>query len=336
MSGDILQQDEVDALLGGVGSGAVDTEPRPIEDPGIARTYDFATQARIVRGRMQTLDAINERLARSLRHSIYKMLRRSPDINVASVETAKYGDYIPTLSIPTSLNTIRFAPLAGTALLTFDAKLISSLIDVYFGGNGRPATIEDRDFSPAELQIVQMLLDQVVIGICEAWAPVLAVNVELVAREMNPHFVNLVRPTDIVVISRLRIDIEDKGGDIHLVYPYAMLEPLKDTLRAGIQTGATDPGGDWSRTLRNELEESEVDLVTILGHAQLSVGSLLDMTPGDILPCSFDGRATVLADGIPLFWGELGQQRGRQVVKISTMSARKAGNSLDAFMKGAT
>ncbi len=330
---EVLEQDEIDALLNGVNSGAVDTAPKAVEDPSVVKQYDFSTQTRIVRGRMPTLEMINERLARALRLSIFGMLRRSPEISVLGVTTPKYAEYIPTLSVPTSLNLIRFHPLSGTGLMIFEAKLIFALIDTYFGGSGRHAKIEGRDFTPTENQIIQMLLDQVVAGIEEAWSPVLAARVEFINREMNPHFANLVSPTEIVVVSRLRIDLDGKGGEVHITLPYAMLEPLKDTLRAGMQSDRADREERWSQLLRNELEDSEVDLVTRLGSISMTVSSLIDMRPGDIIPCDFDGRATVLSDGIPLFWGELGQQRGNQVVRVNEMNIRKAGNSLDAFVR---
>jgi flagellar motor switch protein FliM len=330
---EVLEQDEIDALLNGVNSGAVDTAPKTVEDPSVVKQYDFSTQTRIVRGRMPTLEMINERLARALRLSIFSMLRRSPEISVLGVSTPKYAEYIPTLSVPTSLNLIRFLPLSGTGLMIFEAKLVFALIDTYFGGNGRHAKIEGRDFTPTENQVIQMLLDQVIAGIEDAWSPVLNAKVEFINREMNPHFANLVSPTEIVVVSRLRIDLDGKGGEIHITLPYAMLEPLKDTLRAGMQSDRADREERWSQLLRNELEESEVDLVTRLGSVKMTVSSLIDMRPGDIIPCDFDGRATVLSDGIPLFWGELGQQRGNQVVRINEMNIRKAGNSLDAFVR---
>jgi flagellar motor switch protein FliM len=330
---DVLEQDEIDALLKGVNSGEVDMSPKPVEDPSIARQYDFSTQTRIVRGRMPTLEMINERLARALRLSIFGMLRRSPEISVLGISTPKYAEYIPTLSVPTSLNLIRFLPLSGTGLMIFEAKLIFALIDTYFGGIGRHAKIEGRDFTPTENQIIQMLLDQVIAAVHEAWSPVLAAKVEFINREMNPHFANLVSPTEIVVVSRLRLDIDGKGGEIHITLPYAMLEPLKDTLRAGMQSDRADREERWSQLLRNELEESEVDLVTRLGSVDMTVSSLIDLRPGDIIPCEFNGNATVLSDGIPLFSGELGQQRGRQVVRINEMNIRKSGNSLDAFVR---
>jgi flagellar motor switch protein FliM len=333
MTGEILEQDEIDALVNGVNSGAVDTGPRHAEAPGAARDYDFSTQTRIVRGRMPTLEMINERMARALRLSLFSMLRRSPEISVQGISTPKYAEYVPTLAVPTSLNLIRFLPLSGTGLLIFEAKLIFALIDVFFGGSGRHAKIEGRDFTPTENQMIEILMGQVFAATQEAWSAVLPARIEFINREMNPNFANIVSPTEIVVVSRLRIEFDGQGGELHLTLPYSMLEPLKDTLRAGMQSDRADREERWSQLLRNELEESEVDVVTRLGTASTTVASLIDMRPGDVIPIEFDGQATVLADGIPLFWGELGQQRGQQVVRVRQMNVRKTGNTLDAFVR---
>jgi flagellar motor switch protein FliM len=316
-----------------VKSGAVDTGPKSAEPAGAIRDYDFSTQTRIVRGRMPTLEIINERMARALRLSMAGVLRRSPEVTVLGISTPKYAEYIPRLPVPTSLNLIRFLPLSGTGLLVFDAKLIFALIDVFFGGNGREAKIEGRDFTPAENQMIEIMMAQVFAAAQEAWTAVLPARIEFLNREMNPNFANIVSPTDIVVVSRLRVEFEGNGGEIHLTLPYAMLEPLKDTLRAGTQSDRADREERWSQLLRNELEESEVDVVTRLGTAATTVAKLIDMRPGDVIPIEFDGQATVLADGIPLFWGELGQQRGQQVVRVRQMNARKTGNTLDAFVR---
>ncbi|MDQ2639876.1 MAG: flagellar motor switch protein FliM [Pseudomonadota bacterium] len=331
MSAEILEQAEIDALVNGVQNGAVDTEPRMAG--GEAREYDFATQTRIVRGRMPTLEMINERVARALRMSIFGMLRRTPDISVQGVSTLKYAEYVSTLAVPTSLNQIRFLPLSGTGLMIFEAKLIFAMIDVFFGGTGRHVKIEGRDFTPTENKMIELLMEQVVIATQDAWTSVLPARIELINREMNPNFANIVSPTEIVVVSRLRIEFEGRGGEIHLTLPYSMLEPLKDTLRAGMRSDRADREERWSQLLRNELEESEVDVVTRLGTANITLGKLIDMRAGDVIPIEFDGQATVLADGIPLFWGELGQQRGQQVVRVRQMNTRKTGNSLDAFVR---
>lgn len=329
---DVLNQDEIDALLHGVDSGAVDTAPEQV-DPSIARTYDFSTQTRIVRGRMPTLEMINERFARLMRLSLFGLVRRSPEISVLGITTPKYAEYVPGLAVPTSLNLIRFNPLSGTSLMIFEAKLVFALIDSYFGGTGRYAKIEGRDFTSTETQMIEMLMELVTKATREAWDPVLSVDVELVNREMNPNLANIVSPTEIVVVSRFRVEIDGVGGEIHITFPYSTLEPLKDTLRAGMQSDRASREERWSQILRNELEDSEVELAASLGQAKVSLGQLLDMRPGDIIPIEFDGKATVVADNVSLFRGDLGQQRGSQVVRVAQLMSRKTGNMLDAFAR---
>jgi flagellar motor switch protein FliM len=329
---DVLNQDEIDALLHGVDSGAVDTVPEPA-DSGVARDYDFSTQTRIIRGRMPTLEMINERFARLMRLSLFTLLRRSPEISVIGISTPKYSEYVPGLSVPTSLNLIRFQPLSGTSLMIFEAKLVFALIDCYFGGSGRYAKIEGRDFTSTETQMIEMLMQLVTDATVEAWDPVMPAKVELINREMNPNLANIVSPTEIVVVSRFRVEVDGAGGEIHITFPYSTLEPLKDTLRAGMQSDRASREERWAQTMRNELEDSEVELTAGLGQARMTLGALLDMRAGDVLPIEFDGRATVMADGIPLFRGELGQQRGKQVVRVGQLTLRKSGNALDTFAR---
>jgi flagellar motor switch protein FliM len=333
MAVDVLNQDEIDALLHGVDSGAVDTQDAVAA--GDARTYDFATQARVVRGRMPTLEVVNERLARQLRNSIFTMLRRSPDVTVAPIALPKYAEYLSTLQAPTSLNLVRINPLQGTALVILEPKVVFAVVDNYFGGTGRHAKIEGREFTATELQIVHMLLNQVFAGMKDAWSPVLAIQPEYLSSEINPHFATIVAPSEIVVVSRFHIELEGGGGDIHVTIPYSMLEPIKDDLKAGIQGDRADKDERWGQTLRNELEETEVDLVTRMCQSKLTLGELLDLKAGDVIPCDFDGQATVMADGIPVLQGEVGQQRGRQVVRVNRLIARKTGNTLDAFVRRA-
>lgn len=330
---EVMNQDEIDALLNGVDSGEVNTTPEPGSDPAAIRPYDFSTQTRIVRGRMPTLEMINERLARRLRLSIFNMLHRSPEISVMGIGTPKYAEYVSTLAVPTSLNLVRFQPFSGTSLIILEARLVFTIIDAYFGGVGRHAKIEGRDFTATEMQIIDMLLAQVVDATVEGWNPVVEPKIELINREMNPALANIVSPTEIVVVSRFRVDLDGKGGEVHVTIPYSALEPMKDTLRAGMQSDRADREERWSQVMRNELEDSEVDLVTVLGEARISVAQMLNMRAGDILDCEFDGTATVLSDGVPLFRGQIGQDGGGQVLRISEMSARKAGNALDSFAR---
>jgi flagellar motor switch protein FliM len=167
----------------------------------------------------------------------------------------------------------------------------------------------------------------------DAWTPVMDISMEYINSEINPNFANIVTPTEIVVVSKFHIELEGGGGDIHVTLPYSMVEPIKDMLKAGMQADRAGENNRWGQSLRNELEDSEVELITTLCEAKVSLSQLLDMKAGDVVPCTFNGTATVLSDGLQLFQGEVGQQRGRQVVKVRELISRKTSNSLDGFVR---
>jgi flagellar motor switch protein FliM len=322
MAAEILNQDEIDALLKGVDDGAVPTAP-PTEVPGTARNYDLATQVRIVRGRMPTLEMINDRFARLFRIGLFNMLRRTPEVAAAPVKVQKFSEYIQNLQVPSSLNLIKVNPLRGTGLLTLDATLVFAIVDNFFGGNGRYAKIEGRDFTLTEGRIVQMVLRQAFADLTEAWSICSPINIEYLNSEINPHFANIVSPSEIVVVTAFRVELEGGGGELHVTMPYAMIEPIRDLLDSGMQSDRMEHDENWNRTLREEIEEAEVELVPVLGHACLTVGRLLDLKPGDVIPCDFDGEVTLLAEGVPVLRGGYGLSRGQQAVKVSQRVTRR-------------
>lgn len=330
MSGqDVLNQDEIDALLHGVDSGVVSTEPVPA--PGEARGYDFETQMRIVRGRMPTLEMINERFARLFRISLYNMLRRTPEISVTPIEMIKFGEYVHKLHVPTSLNLVKINPFRGTALAVIDPKLVFAVVDNFFGGNGRYAKIEGREFTATESRIVQMMLKQAFSDLKEAWAHVVPIDIEYLNSEINPHFANIVSPSEVVVVTRFHIELEGGGGDLHVTMPYSMLEPMRELLDAGVQSDRADHDERWMVSLREEMEDAEVELSTVLGRAQLKLSDLLNLKPGDVVPCDFEGKVTLLAEGVPIFRGGFGMSRNQQAVKLDERIRRHKATALGSL-----
>lgn len=324
MSGaDLLSQDEIDALLHGVSDGDVDTGADEGLQPGEARNYDFASEDRIVRGRMPTLEMVNERFSRSFRISLFNMLRRSAEISVGGVDMLKFSEYIHTLFVPTSLNMVKIKPLRGTALLVFEPKLVYILVDNFFGGDGRYHTkIEGREFTPTEQRVIQMLMELAFKDLREAWAPVMDVNFEYINREVNPQFANIVSPTEVVVVSKLHIELEGGGGDIHMTMPYSMLEPIRDILDAGVQSDRTDIDDRWITALRDEVKNAEVELSSTLTETQLSLREVMKMKAGDIIPIDMPKLVTLRAEDIPVFRGQLGVSNDQVAIKISKQVER--------------
>jgi flagellar motor switch protein FliM len=322
MSAEILNQDEIDALLKGVDDGEVATEPPP-DEPGKAKDYDLATQVRIVRGRMPTLEMINDRFARLFRVGLYNMLRRTPEISVAPVKVQKFADYTQNLHVPSSLNLIKINPLRGTALVTIDATLVFAIVDNFFGGTGRYTKIEGREFTNTEGRVVQMVLREAFANLTEAWSVCTPITIEYLNSEINPHFANIVSPSEIVVVTAFRIELEGGGGELHVTLPYAMIEPIRDLLDSGVQSDRMERDESWNKTLRAEIEEAEVELIPVLGHTTLTLGRLVDLRPGDVIPCDFDGEVTLLAEGVPVLRGGFGVSRGQQAVKVSQRIGRR-------------
>ena len=314
---DLLSQDEIDALLHGVDSGAVSTEPEPV-DPGTARTYDFASQDRIIRGRMPTLEMVNERFIRLWRIGLFNLIRRSADLSVRGIELIKFGDYMHSLYVPTNLNLVRFKPLRGMGLIVFEPKLVFSVVGNFFGGDGRyPTRIEGREFTPTEMRVIQLLLKQTFTDLVEAWAPVMDVEFEYINSEINPHFANIVTPREYVVVCRLHVELDGGGGDIHVTLPYSMLEPIRELLDAGIQSDRNDRDESWAIMLREQLDTAEVELSSVIARRRMSLRELTKLKVGDILPIDMLREVPVCVEGLPVFTGEFGIANDRNAIKIT-------------------
>jgi len=316
---DLLSQDEIDALLHGVDSGAVDTEP--VLPAGEARTYDFATQDRIVRGKMPTLEMVNERFARMWRVGLFNLLRRSADLSVRGVELMKFADYLHTLYVPTNLNLIKMKPLRGTGLVVFEPTLVFAVLDNFFGGAGRfPAKIEGREFTPTEMRVIQLMLKQAFADLTEAWSPVMSFEFEYVNSEVNPHFASIVSQREYVVVSKFHVELEGGGGEMHVTLPYSMLEPLRELLDAGIASDRSEKDENFPIQVREGLNLAEVEVAGVLATRTLSVRQLVAMKIGDVLSIEIPKRIPVTVENIPLFEGEFGLHAGKNAVKITRIT----------------
>ncbi|WP_407315867.1 flagellar motor switch protein FliM [Pseudomonas sp. nanlin1] len=318
---DLLSQDEIDALLHGVDDGLVPTET--LGEPGTVKTYDLTSQDRIVRGRMPTLEMINERFARYTRISIFNMLRRSADVAVGGVQVMKFGEYVHSLYVPTSLNLVKVKPLRGTALFILDAKLVFKLVDNFFGGDGRHAKIEGREFTPTELRVVRMVLDQAFIDLKEAWHAVMDVNFEYINSEVNPAMANIVGPSEAIVVSTFHIELDGGGGDLHVTMPYSMIEPIREVLDAGFQSDLDDQDERWVKALREDVLDVAVPLTATVARRQLRLRDILHMQPGDVIPVELPEDMVMRANGVPTFKVKLGSHKGNLALQVTEPIERR-------------
>jgi len=314
---DLLTQDEIDALLHGVDDVEDDNDDSGPGDAGVL-SFDFSSQDRIVRGRMPTLELINERFARHMRISLFNMLRKTAEVSINGVQMIKFGEYQNTLYVPTSLNMVRFRPLKGTALITMEARLVFILVENFFGGDGRfHAKIEGREFTPTERRIVQMLLKLVFEDYREAWSPVMGVEFEYLDSEVNPTMANIVSPTEVIVVSSFHIEVDGGGGDFHVVMPYSMVEPIRELLDAGVQSDKMDTDVRWSKALRDEIMDVPVNIRAKLMDVDLSLRDLMELRPGDVIPIDMPEAATVFVEDLPTYRAKMGKSGDNVALKVT-------------------
>lgn len=326
---DVLSQDEIDALLHGVDDGDVDTEGEDLND-GTARSFDFNSQERIVRGRLPTLEMINERFARYFRVSMFNLLRRQVEISVSGVQMMKFAEYVHSLYVPTSLNMIKVEPLKGTALFVIDPKLVFIVVDNFFGGEGRFYNkIEGREFTPTEQRVISILLEQIFKDLESAWKPIKPLKMQYQSSEVNPHLANIVSPTEVIVVSTFRLDLEGGGGDLHVTMPYSMVEPIRDLLDAGVQSDVSEIDERWRMSLRDEIFESKVEIKSQLAEIEINLSDVNKLKVGDIIPFDMPDRVVLDAEDIPLFRGELGVSRGNAAIKVVERVSRKELNYIN-------
>jgi len=311
---DLLSQDEIDALLHGVDDGLVQTDIAA--EPGTVKSYDLTSQDRIVRGRMPTLEMINERFARYTRISMFNLLRRSADVAVGGVQVMKFGEYVHSLYVPTSLNLVKIKPLRGTALFILDAKLVFKLVDNFFGGDGRHAKIEGREFTPTELRVVRMVLEQAFVDLKEAWQAIMEVSFEYINSEVNPAMANIVGPSEAVVVSTFHIELDGGGGDLHVSMPYSMIEPVREMLDAGFQSDLDDQDERWVNALRQDVLDVDVPIGATVARRQLRLRDILNMQPGDIIPVDMPEEMIMRANGVPAFKVKMGSHKGNLALQV--------------------
>lgn len=313
-----LSQEEVDALLRGV-TGA-DDEPEEVEEETGVRSYNLATQERIVRGRMPTLEIMNERFARLLRIGMFNFLRRNTEVSVGPVRVSKYSEFIRNLVVPSNFNLVHIKPLRGTGLVVIEPALAFLIVDNLFGGDGRfHLRVEGRDFTAVEQRVIHRTLDIIFENYAKSWEPVYPIEFEFIRSEMNPQFANIATPSEVVVSSSFRLDLGDNGGSIHVCTPYTMIEPVRDILTSSMQGEALEVDRRWVRLLKQQIQTAEVEIVAELGTAKTDVEGLLAMKPGDILPLHVPETIEAKVDGVPIMECSYGKMNGQYALKVQRL-----------------
>ena len=321
--GEFLTQTEVDELLRDVTGESEEPETAPQEEGGI-RPYNLATQERIVRGRMPTLELINERFARNLRIGLFNYIRRNVEVAVGALHVQKYAEFLRNLVIPSNLNLVQLKPFRGTGLIVMEPNLIFLVVDLLFGGDGRFRTrIEGRDFSPTEQRIILGLLNVIFEEYQKSWAPVYKIELNYVRSEMNPQFANIATPSEIVVTSQFALDFGIGQANLLLCWPYSMLEPVRDLLYSTMQSDQMTQDTRWTRNLGRRLMEAEVELRAELGYADMTLGDLVELRVGDVIPLDIPELTTLFCENIPVLRGRYGTREGHYALEVDHFVAEE-------------
>ncbi|RZL96429.1 MAG: flagellar motor switch protein FliM [Variovorax sp.] len=315
----VLSQDEVDALLQGVTGGSVDQTSRPKPVPDGLPVYDLGAPDRVVRGRMHTLEVINERFARHLRGALLNFMRRSPDISVGPIQIQQYGEFVRHLPVPTNINMLHMKPLRGTALFVFDPKLVFLVVDNLFGSDGRyHIRVEGRDFTRTEQRIIKRLLDITLQCYGDAWQPVFPLAFDYVCAEMHGKLANIVAPNEVVINTTLQIEFGPVGGLLHICIPYSMIEPIRDQLSNPVQD-EIEVDKRWVKQMSNQMQSAGVELSADFVSMASTLGEVLKLQVGDVLPIELPDTVTAKVDGIPVMECGFGISNERYALRVQQM-----------------
>ena len=319
MNQHILSQDEVDALLQGITGESQKLDAEEVDNAAI-RSYDIASQERIVRGRMPTMEIINERFARNIRIGLFNLIRKSPEIAIGSIKVQKYSAFLREIVVPTNFNIVSVRPLRGSGLIVCDPTLVFAVIDALFGGAGKYHTrIEGRDFSPTEVRIITRMIEVITAEYKKAWQGIYPLELEYQRSEMQPQFANIATPSEVVVATSFTLEIGDTSGTIHFCIPYATLEPIRDILYSTMQGDAVEPDRRWVNLMKEQIQSAEVELVAELAHAPATVEQLLALKAGDFIELDMRPSLEAKVAGVPVLECHYGISNGKYALKVNQL-----------------
>ncbi|SIO01033.1 flagellar motor switch protein FliM [Halodesulfovibrio marinisediminis] len=314
----ILAQDEVDALLRGLSGGEIESETDIPEDETGIVAFDLANQDRIIRGRMPVLEIVNDRFSRLCTNALSNAVRKRVELNPISIDMTKFGDFMRSLPVPTSINIFKMEPLRGNAIIVVDSRLVFALVENFFGGAGSQPKIEGREFTRIEQAIVDRVIKIALDNMEESWRPVHEVNLELVRSEINPQFAAIVPPSDVVVVITFEVELESAIGSLIVCLPYATIEPIRSKLHASFQTERLEVDHAWVSRLKERLLETPVDMKVRFGESKITGNQLLRLKVGDVLLLDTDTEDLLEAtiEGVKKFHGISGTVKSNKAFQI--------------------
>lgn len=281
----------------------------------VVRPYDFTAQ-RINRMQLPLLDVISKSFAERAGASLSALLGRDVAMQFSSLESAKSADLQAALPMPASLAVVRLKPLPGNAFISVEPGLLLTLLDGFFGGSGRANADAQAAIAPAAQRFLALLLRSFAPDVTAAWAPVTPLEMELVKQETNPRLVQLGAAHESLLVLKFNVEFGARSGRIDWLLPETLLAPVREALAADGGRTALRQQEAWAPAISTALQDAELDTRAILAQAQISLGELVRLSPGDIIPIEAPQQVTLFAGDVPVYRGRFGISQGRNALKI--------------------
>ena len=305
----VLNQAEIDSLLG--------TDDLEDEISGIQAIVDSAM---VSYERLPMLEIVFDRLLRMMSTSLRNLTSDNVEVSLDSITSIRFGDYLETIPMPAMISVFKAEEWDNYGLMITDSALIYSIVDVLLGGRRGTAAmrIEGRPYTTIERNLVERMVTVILSDLSAAFDPISPVTFRFDRLETNPRFATIARPANAAVLARLRIDMEDRGGRVELLLPYATLEPVRELLLQMFMGEKFGRDSIWETHLANELWSTDVELDAVLDQIVLSLNDVMNWRPGSqiLLNAVPSSPINLRCGEIPLFIGGMGQKNGNMSIKI--------------------
>jgi flagellar motor switch protein FliM len=313
----VLSQDEVDSLLGGIDAGSVATETDVPEDGDTVQVYNFAAESGPLN--LPTFQVINERLTGFLRDRLSVITKKNIDVKLVSNQLVRFEEFCRSLPLPASLNVFRIDPLRGASLLVLEGRLVFSFVEIFFGGKGlNPWKLEGRAFTPIETKIIEKICGIILEEYQSVWQEVHDVNMVFSHSEIDPQFTQITEPDEMVISTRITISLPNSSGVLFFCIPFAAIEPVKEKLKqkAGYEPRGTDTA--WQASLLQKIQKVPLEVSCVLGTATINAGDLLALDVEDVIMLDQKTSQSVVVkiEDIPKFKGIPGACNKNMAVRI--------------------
>lgn len=314
----LLSQDEIDGLLG------FDlTEDSLGESSGIRAIINSAM---VSYERLPMLEIIFDRLVRLMTTSLRNFTSDNVEVSLDNISSIRFGDYLNSIPLPAMLSVFKANEWDNYGLVVVESNLIYAIVDVLLGGRGTPANrIEGRPYTTIETSLVKRLIEVILQDAAHAFEPLSPVTFDVERLETNPRFAAIARSANASILIKLRIDMEDRGGRVEILLPYATIEPIRELLLQGFMGEKFGHDYIWESHLATEIWSAEIEVEAVLGELFMPVRALMNMAPGEtmMLNCGAKDPVDLRCGGVPLTTGVLGRTGEHVAVQVNRPIRRK-------------